>query len=99
MVAVSGMEMGIMSKDYLMTVLKRGRWVLRVAGAVGAYVLIRITFTTAVEDFSSKNPGWGYSFLIFGITLIGVVSAELVLDWLVGRFIKKLETETVDISE
>jgi len=81
-----------------MTVLKRGRWFLRVAGAVGAYVLIRITFTTALEDFSSKNPGWGYSALIFGVTLIGVVSAEIVLDWLMGKFIKNFEAQTADKS-
>ena len=88
-----------MSKNYKMTVLKRSRWVLRIAGAVGAYTLIRITLSTAVERLSSKDPGWGYSFLLFGITLVGVISAEIAIDWLVGKYIKKLEDETVDKSE
>jgi hypothetical protein len=85
--------MGLLSKDYTMTVLKRGRWVLRVAGAIGAYALIRITFSKAIEDFSSKDPGWGYSVLLFGVTLLGVVSAEIAVDWLVGKLIKKLENQ------
>lgn len=85
--------MGLLGKDYSMTVLKRLRWVLRVAGAIGAYLLIRITFTKAIEDFSSKETGWGYSILLFGITLLGVVSAELIIDWLVGIFIRKLENQ------
>lgn len=96
MVEVSGIDMGRMSKSYIMTVLKRTRWVLRIAGAVGGYVLIRITFTTAVERFTSKDPGWGYSALLFGITLVGVVCAEIVLDWLVGKFIKKLEDDSIE---
>jgi hypothetical protein len=85
--------MGLLSKDYTMNVLKRGRWVLRVAGAIGAYALIRITFSKAIEDFSSKDPGWGYSVLLFGVTLLGVVSAEIAVDWLVGKLIKKLENQ------
>jgi hypothetical protein len=85
--------MGLLSKEYTMAVLKRGRWVLRVAGAIGAYALIRITFSKAVEDFSSKDSGWGYSVLLFGITLLGAVSAEIAVDWLLGRLIKKLENK------
>ncbi len=63
------------------------------AGAIGAYALVRITFSKAIEDFSSKDPGWGYSVLLFGITLLGVVIAEIAVDWLVGRLIKKLENQ------
>lgn len=74
-----------------MTVLKRGRWVLRLAGAFGAYTLIRITLTKALEEFSSKDPGWGYSILLFGITLPGVVIAQLLIDRLMGKLIRKLE--------
>ncbi len=85
--------MGLFSKDYRMTVLKRGRWALRVAGAIGAYALIRITFTKAIEDFSARDSGWGYSVLLFGVTLLGVVSAEIAIDWLMGRLIKKLESQ------